>query len=324
MLRRAGFLPRTMQIGLRNVGRRKRRSLATALIVALAVGNLLAVLGVAAAATESSRRSWSSHLEDLQVSTGGRDLFDAEAERTIRSTPGVAEAEPVLKGSAVLDGHEAFVWGVEQDPLLDYRLAGGRWFTATEEQDEDQVVVVERNIAQILGIEVGDRVALETAAGAADFDVVGIADNQQEEGTAVYVPLTTARALIGLPAGASAYWVRADSSEPAFVDRTTTLVEDRLVALGYEVGTEVTYVAERDEVAANRSLTTTIGLLGFVIVAMSMVGLANAITTNVLERTREIGIVRCIGARARDVRRIFTTEGVAIAVVGWVIGIPLG
>ena len=38
----ARFLPRTMQIGLRNVGRRKRRSLATALIVALAVGNLLA------------------------------------------------------------------------------------------------------------------------------------------------------------------------------------------------------------------------------------------------------------------------------------------
>jgi putative ABC transport system permease protein len=108
------------------------------------------------------------------------------------------------------------------------------------------------------------------------------------------------------------------------VDRTTTLVEDRLAALGYEVASEITYVAERDEVAANRSLTTTIALLGFVIVAMSMVGLANAITTNVLERTREIGILRSIGARARDVRRIFTTEGIALAVGGWLLGIPLG
>ncbi len=323
-LRRAGFLPRTMQIGLRNVGRRKRRSLATALIVALAVGNLLAVLGVAAAATEASRRSWSSHLEDLQVSTSGRDLFDAEAEREIRATPGVAEAEPVLKNTVVLNGQEAFVWGVEQEPLLDYRLADGRWFTRAEEQDEELVAVVERNIAQLLGIEVDDDVSIESAAGTADFRVVGLADNQQEDGTAVYIPLTTARALIGLPEGANAYWVRADSSDPAVVDRTTTRLEDRLAALGYEVDTEVSYVAEQDEVAANRSLTTTIGLLGFVIVAMSMVGLANAITTNVLERTREIGIVRCIGARARDVRRIFTTEGVAIAVAGWVIGIPLG
>ena len=73
--------------------------------VALAVGNLLAVLGVAAAATEASRRSWSSHREDLQVSTSGRDLFDAEAEREIRATPGVAEAEPVLKNTVVLNGH---------------------------------------------------------------------------------------------------------------------------------------------------------------------------------------------------------------------------
>ena len=65
-------------------------------------------------------------------------------------------------------------------------------------------------------------------------------------------------------------------------------------------------------------------MLGFVIVAISMVGLANAVTTNVLERTREIGILRSIGARARDVRRIFFTEGVTLAIAGWLIGIPLG
>jgi ABC-type lipoprotein release transport system permease subunit len=47
-------------------------------------------------------------------------------------------------------------------------------------------------------------------------------------------------------------------------------------------------------------------------------------TTNVLERVREIGVLRCIGARARDVRRIFMTEGVALAVTGWALGIPLG
>ena len=47
-------------------------------------------------------------------------------------------------------------------------------------------------------------------------------------------------------------------------------------------------------------------------------------TTNVLERTREIGILRCIGGRARHIRRIFTTEGVTLAIVGWVVGIPLG
>jgi putative ABC transport system permease protein len=324
LVRRAGFLPRAMQIGLRGLGRRKRRSLATALIVALAVANLLAVLGLAAGATEGTQRSWGDHLEDVQISTAGRALFDERAEHTISSTPGVAEAEPVLKNAVELAGREAFVWGVEREPLLRYRLAEGRWFGAGEEQARDRVAVIERNIAQIAGVEIGDRVTLATAAGDARFRIVGIATNQQEYGTALYVPLTTVRRLLDRPTGASAYWVRTDAADHALVDRTTSRLEDRLAALGYETASEIKYVAERDEVAANRTITTTIALLGFVIVAMSMVGLANAIMTNVLERTREIGILRCIGARARDLRRIFTTEGVALALAGWLVGIPLG
>ncbi|MDH4346820.1 MAG: FtsX-like permease family protein, partial [Thermoleophilia bacterium] len=215
-------------------------------------------------------------------------------------------------------------WGVEGDPLFGYRLADGRWFSVGEEQGAERVAVIERNIAQIVGVDVGESVALETAAGEADFRIVGIAKNQQEDGTALYVPLTAARALLGQPAGASAYWIKMESSDQGFVDRTTSRLEDRLAALGYEVTSEIKYVAERDEIASNSTLTTSIAVLGFLIVAMSMVGLANAITTNVLERTREIGILRSIGARARDIRRIFTTEGITLAVAGWLIGIPLG
>jgi putative ABC transport system permease protein len=323
-LRHVGFLPRAMQIGLRNIGRRKRRSLATALIVALAVGNLLAVLGLAQAATATTRASWGDHLEDVQISTGGRALFDARAQDVIRSTPGVAEAEPVLKNTVSLAGREAFVWGVERTPLFRYRMADGRWFSAGEARGREPVAVIERNIAQIAGVRVGDRVRLATAAGTVDFRIIGIATNQQEDGTALFVPLTTARSLLGQPAGASSFWVRTASHDHASVDRTTSRLEDRMTALGYDVTSEIKYIAERDEIAANRTLTTTIALLGFVIVAMSMVGLANAITTNVLERTREIGILRCIGARGRDVRRIFTTEGIALAIAGWLLGIPLG
>jgi putative ABC transport system permease protein len=45
---------------------------------------------------------------------------------------------------------------------------------------------------------------------------------------------------------------------------------------------------------------------------------------SVLERTREIGILRSIGARARDIRRIFATETLILAAAGWLIGVPLG
>ena len=324
LLRRVAFVPRTMQIGLRSVGRRKRRSLATVLMVALAVGNLLAILGLAAGVSHTTRAEWGDHLEDVRVWTAGREHFDQRAEQAIRSTPGVAEAQPALVNDVELAGHEAVVWGMPQKPLLRYRISGGQWFSPEQEKGRERVAVIERTLARATGVQTGDEVTLATAAGSARFRIIGVATNQQEEGTALFVPLTTIRQLLGEPTGASDYWIRTTSSDQALVDRTTTLIEDRLAGLGYEVGSEVTYIATRDEIAENRSVTTTIAVLGFLVVAISMVGLANAITTSVLERTREIGVLRCIGARARDVRRIFATEGVTLALAGWLLGIPLG
>jgi putative ABC transport system permease protein len=324
LLRRVRFLPRAMQIGLRGVGRRRRRSFATVAIVALAVGNLLAVMGLAAGVTRLTRSEWDDHLDDVRIWTTGRNPFDERAERAIRSTPGVADVQPALVTDVRLAGEEAFVWAVPQEPLFRYRLSDGRWFSKEEEQRRGQVAVIERNLAQNAGAEVGERITLATAAGAAPFRVIGVARNQQENGTVLFVPLTTMRTLLDRPTGASAYWIKTTSPDHGLVDRTTTRLVDRLAALGYGVGNEITYVGARDNVSENQTITTSIAVLGFLIVAMSMVGLANAITTSVIERTREIGILRCIGARARDVRRIFLSEGLTLALAGWLLGIPVG
>jgi len=65
-------------------------------------------------------------------------------------------------------------------------------------------------------------------------------------------------------------------------------------------------------------------VVGLLVVAISMAGLGNTLTMSVLERTREIGILRSIGARASDIRRIFAAETLTLAAAGWLIGIPLG
>jgi putative ABC transport system permease protein len=324
LLRRVRFLPRTMQIGLRGVGRRKRRTLATALVVALAVGNLLAIMGLAAAATESTRAAWEEHVEEIRIWTGGGKPFDERAAEVIRLTPGVAEAQPALVNDVELAGEEAFVWGVVRDPLVRLDVSEGRWFSAAEERARDRVAVIEGNLAERTGTKVGDRVPLETAGGAARVRIVGIADNLQEDGTVLFVPLTTLRSVLGAPTGVSTYWIKTTSPDHATVDGTFTRLEDRLNERGYEMGGELTYVEERNEVAENRTITTSIAVFGLLIVAISMVALANAITMSIVERTREIGVLRCIGARARDVRRIFATEGVVLAFAGWLLGIPLG
>jgi putative ABC transport system permease protein len=321
LLRRVRFLPRAFQIGLRNVGRRRRRSLATAVMVALAVGNLLAVLGLAAGVSGTTHVEWRDHGEDVKLLVHG----DASTERVIRATPGVAAVEPMFVAAIRYDGKDGYIWAVRRATMFRYRIVDGRWYTAGEDRGKARVAVLERNLARATGTHVGDRVRVDTSNGPLALRVIGIAANQQENGTAFFVPHATMRAFLGTTAAAGDdYWVRTTSHDHAFVDRTTTRIEDALGAAGFDVGTEVEYVAEANNVADNRTVTTTVTVLGFLIVAISMVGLANAITMSVIERTREIGILRTIGARGRDVRRIFAAESVAIALVGWLLGIPVG
>jgi len=325
LLRRIRFLPRTTQIGLRGVGRRRRRSLSTALVIALAVGTLLALVGFGSGVANTSKAAWADHGEDVKVTAQGPRYLGLRAARLIRTTPGVAAVEPMFVSDASLAGTDAKIWALGAQTMFHYRLVAGRWYTHAEESARARLAVVERGIARVTGTHLGQTIRVRTAAGAARFRVIGIAGNQQESGTALFVPLTTMHALVpARPADANDYWVRTTSHRHAFIDRTTTRIENRLTARGYDVGTEIVYVRLADEIASYRSLTTSITVLGLLIVAISMAGLANTLTMSVLERTREIGILRSIGARARDIRRIFATETFVLVLAGWLLGIPLG
>ena len=204
LLRRVHFLPRPAQIGLRNVGRRRRRSLATSLVIALAVGTLLAVLGLATAISNTSRGSWADHGEDVKIDAMGSHLLDARAAALIRATPGVAAVEPMFVTDITLAGKDAKIWAVQQATMFHYRLAAGRWYTPAEEQARAHVAVVESDIAQATGTRLGDTITVQTASGPASFRVIGISTNQQENGTALFVPLTTLHAVLtGMPADAN-------------------------------------------------------------------------------------------------------------------------
>jgi putative ABC transport system permease protein len=323
LLRGVHGLPRSVQIGLRSVGRRKRRSFSTVLQVGVAVATVLALLGLSSGVADTVHGAWRDHGWQLWVSATGRP-FDTTAAGIVAATPGVAGVEPMVGDEIQLRGRDAFIWATSANTSLGYRIGAGRWFTAAEDRAASRVAVIERNLARATGTAVGDTITVATAVGPVDLQVVGVSDNQQETGTVVFVPLTTWRALEHRGTTSSAFWVRTDSTDHGSVDRTATRVEDALVARGYGVGTEVTYAAERADAAKYRTLTTTITVLGFVIIAIGLVGLVNSMTMSVLERTREVGLLRCVGAHARDIRRIFASEGIVLVLAGSVVGIPLG
>ena len=180
--------------------------------------------------------------------------------------------------------------------MFEQKVVAGRWFTAREEAAGAPVTVIAKNMAREFGAKVGDTVSIGTASGPRTLRIVGMTGTQMENGLLFLTPLSTLRAILDSPDTVNAYWVRTTAPDHALIDRTTTALEDRLATAGYSIGTNIRYVDQARNVDANRQISTAIGILGFLIVAISMVGLVNAITMNVLERTREIGVLRCIGA----------------------------
>jgi putative ABC transport system permease protein len=323
LLRGARFLPRTAQIGLRGVTRRRRRSIATVLQIALAVATLLAFLSLATSVRNTVNQSWNSYRFNI-AARSSLGQTPPSTGTLIASIPGVAHVQPQLRNDVKLGGQEGQVWALPDRAMYSFHPVSGRLLTAADQSTRARVLLLEQTIARASNTHLGQRVELSTAAGRARFTVVGIVSDQQNNGTVLYAPLSTMQSVLHTPGAVNEYWIQTTSDNHQLIDQTDTRLEDAFAAHGLQIGTQVEYVGAANDRANYRGVTSAITVLGLLIVAISMVALINTITMVVLERTREIGILRCIGAHARDVRRIFATEGLTVALVGWLIGIPLG
>jgi putative ABC transport system permease protein len=323
-LRRVRVLPRSAQIGLRGLGRRKRRSLATVVQIALAVATLLALLSVGAGVAKTTRGWFDDNHYDIWVQAAPSTPFGDGAGRLIASADGVRSTQAWLQNAVRVDGRDVQAWGLPARPLMNTRMEEGRWWSDDDVASAAKVAVVGPTLAASTGVRIGDPLRIGTSNGAVTLRVIGISGNQADNGDAVFTPVSTLQAALGAPGFVNSYWIATTSGDHGLIDRTTTRLEDALAAQGNQVATSVIYDMREQQVAANATITSTVTVLGLIIVAISMVGLINAITMSVLERTREIGMLRSVGARARDVRRIFATEGIALTIAGWLVGVPLG
>jgi putative ABC transport system permease protein len=322
-LRHIRFLPRSAQIGLRGAARRKRRTLATAVQVGLAVGILLGALSLGKAVATMSTDFFDAVHYDVWAQTFASKPFDATAQKTISSIPGVREAQPLLTNNARVAGTSAQLYGLSERPMYTPDLVAGNWYSDTQARTSARVVVIGEALADKAHVGVGDSIRFKTAAGLVSLRVVGINSSAAGPGM-VMLPLSTLQSALRSPGEINNYWISTTTRNPATIDRITARVEDALAAGGNQATTMERHVQKRDAIAGNAGFTTSVTVLGLLIVAISLVGLVNAITMSVIERTREIGMLRCVGARAKDVRRIFTVEGLTVAILGWLIGVALG
>ncbi len=324
LLTRARPLPRTAQIGVRAAARRKGRTLATQLQIALAVGTLLGFTAVLITMVAISQQSSSAEGGDIELysSGSGRVLNSSAAER-VADIEGVDRVQPIIGADMLVGDTDTFAWGLPADPVYGYELSDGRWFSPAENDERAQVAVVGPALANIHEIEVGDTVRAETLSGPVALEVVGIDTTMVGDGQAVFVPIDTVLALTGVREP-TWFWITTTSSNTGDIDRVATEIRETLDQGGYGYQADLRYLEREAERQEDRTIITIVLALGIPVVAMGMLGLVSAMTTNILERTREIGILRSIGARARDIRRVFLAEAVVLVVLGWMAGIAVG
>jgi putative ABC transport system permease protein len=324
-------VPGGVRMGVRNALRQKRRSAATIAQVAVAAGLAIAFLALGQSITAVISQTIGKLHFSVGVgvaSTHGARPFGSQALAVAAATPGVTGAEPVETSSVQYNGQTYTAWGLGARSFYDYQLSAGRWFTAADTaagaRPAVPPVVLGPAVARTTGARVGQILTLTLAAGPTRVRVIGIDTGQPNAGGTVYFPLPVLERLDGGPGTADSIWLTTASTAHAAIDRATTAAANRLAAAGYPVSTTEIYVSEAQITAADTAILTVVEILGLVVVAIMLMGLVSALSMGVIERTREVGILRCVGARARQIRRVFSAEAVVLAAAGWAFGVLLG
>ena len=171
------------------------------------------------------------------------------------------------------------------------------------------------------GLEVGDRIELDGPSGSERTRVAGIVETVIFGGQTVGMSLGTMRDVYGVTADSElALKARSPGERAALERRVERILADdypNLVALSNEeVKSEV-------EARVNEQFGIFYAIVGVAIFA-SLFGIVNTLSMSVLERTREIGVLRALGSTRWQVRRQVAAESVVIGLIGALLGIAVG
>lgn len=202
--------------------------------------------------------------------------------------------------------------------LLTHEVTEGRWMNETD----DRVLVVSRRAqADEPSLRVGDSVLLTVAGRVQSWRVIGSVDAGVSP--AVYAPRSTIVRLTGAP-GADRIVVRSTlRSAPSHLE-----LMQRLRGTLNEQGMTVQngqMLAEARAVTEDHLLMVAgfLGIMGQLMIIVGGLALASTMGIAVLERTREIGVLRAIGARHGAIFSMVQVEGLVISLLGWLLAIPL-
>ncbi|MEV6865247.1 FtsX-like permease family protein [Streptosporangium subroseum] len=325
---------RTTLAGLRA---HKLRLLLTSLAIALGVGFIAGTFVLTDTIEAGFSQKFSAAADKIDVSvlpvrdesTGvARPMSGAVLEK-IRAADGVADAQGLVQGTSALIGKDGKAAGdvptagisIPEGSLNRTSITSGAApKTATQ-------AVLDENTAETRGFKIGDTIAvLDSKNAGHEFTVVGLfdagLDQQLLYSGAVGYTTETAKAMTGAKGFRE---IDVLASEGVTQEAVRGSVAAALGA-GYQVRTGEQYAADLAQGNGANTRLLTLGLLMFGLVAMFVAALVIYNTFNILvaQRTREMALLRCIGATRGQVFGSIVLESAVVGLLSSVLGLLLG
>ena len=316
-------LPRSVLLSLRNTFRSKVRLLLTLITLTLASTIFVSVFNISDSLTntiDDMLKMW--NFDAMIVFSHSYRVEEIQQEAF--QVPGVTEVDAWLQlptRRVRPDGSESgliYMFAPRADSRLAQspKIVEGRWLLP---DDENAVVVTTDLVQEEPDVKVGSEIVLKIDGQERSWRVVGI-------GVGMILPMTYGNypyvaEAVGRAGEGDAALVAFESHEAESVIANTAALERHFEDREMRVGSVATLPTERAEAAAMFNIVISLMLVMALLLAIvGGLGLMGTMSINVLERTREIGVLRAIGAPNRGVAQVFITEGITIGLLSWLFG----
>jgi len=324
IIQRVRAFPRPVLLSLRNTFRRKGRVALTLMTLTLGGAIFIGVFSV--------RDSLLLTFEDILNSLFNYDVA-VTLERDYREdyvvsealrVPGVTEAETWRVSGARrinpdgTEGSTITMWGVPaESKMVQPTVISGRWLMPS---DENAIVLSSGVLETEDDIEVGDELVVSIQGRDTTWRVVGeaVTIGSAAWGYVRYDAYGRASRDVG---AASSLYVRTDPRTPETQNQVATALDEHFTRLGINVvGTQTGSNIREQQATFVNVIIIALLAMAVLIAVVGGLGLMGTMSLNVLERTREIGIMRAIGASDGRVLQVVMIEGLVLGLLSWMLG----
>jgi putative ABC transport system permease protein len=325
LLERIRGLSRPVLLSLRNTFRRKGRLALTLTTLVLGGAIFIAVFSVRASLL-TTLDSWFDLIDYDVYVTFRRGYRIDQLEREALNVPGVTAAEVWRFNSARRqrpDGTEGETMLLRapkmHSDLIQPTIVEGRWLLP---EDDNAIVLNTFMLKDEPDIGVGDEVELTMEGEDTLWRVVGIMEGMPFP--MGYVNFDYLAKLVGGAGRGGVVFVQTERHDPAYLIQMEKTMEEHFEDIGLNVNSTMTSTTERGQVETQFNVLVIFLLIMAVLLAVvGGIGLMGTMSLNVLERTREIGVMRAIGASDGAVLQVVIVEGVLIGLMSWLIAVLL-